>query len=65
MTSSPTFDRELAAVAAVEQLARADGDDLAALRLFLGRVRQHDAAGGHFFGFERFDDDAIIERTQV
>ena len=29
------FDRELAAVAAIEQLAGADGDDLAALRLLL------------------------------
>ena len=40
----------LAALAAVQQLARADGDDLAALRLFLGRVRQDDPAGGLLLG---------------
>ena len=46
MTSSPICDRKLAAIAAIEQFAGANRDDFAALRLFFGRVGQHDAAGG-------------------
>jgi hypothetical protein len=46
------------------QLAGAGGDDLAALRLLLGRIWQHDAAGGHLFRFQRLDYHAIIQRTQ-
>src|SRR5262245_59903458 len=57
------FDRKLAAVARVEELARAGGDDFAALRLLLRCIGQDDAASVHFFGFEGLDDDAIIERT--
>ena len=57
--------RELAAVAAIEQLARAGRDHFAALRLFLGGVRQNDAARGDFFGFERIDHDAIVQRSQI
>ena len=34
------FDGEFAAAARIEQLAGARGDDLAALRLFLGRIWQ-------------------------
>ncbi len=56
-------NRDAAALAAFEQLAGADGNDFAALRFFLGGVGQHDAAGGAFFGFDGFDDDTIIQRT--
>src|SRR6516164_1587332 len=41
------FDRELAAIAAIEELAGPSGENLAALGLFLGRVGKHDAASGH------------------
>src|SRR5688572_13380279 len=57
------LDRQLAALAAVEQLAGADRQDLAALRLLFGRVGQDDAAGSSLFGFNGFDDHTIIERT--
>jgi hypothetical protein len=56
-------DGELAPLAAVEQLAGADGKDLAALRLFLGRIGQDDATGGALLGFDGFYDDTIIEGT--
>ena len=45
----------------IEQLAGADRDDAAALRLLLGAVGQQDAAGGFLFRFERLDDNAIIQ----
>ena len=48
-------------VAAVEQLAGADRDDAATLRLLLGGVRQQDAAGGLFLGLQRLDHDAIVQ----
>src|SRR5262249_23469605 len=58
-------DGELAALAAIEQLAGADGEDLTALRLFLGRVGQADTAGSALFGFDGFDNDAVIEGTNL
>ena len=42
-------------LAAVAELARADGQDPAALRLLLGRVGQQDAAGRLLFRFQRLD----------
>src|SRR5712691_8941654 len=36
--------------------ARTYGEDLAALRLLLGRIRKHDAAEGLLLFFEDFDD---------
>src|SRR5262245_16866826 len=54
-------DGELAALAVFQQLAGANGDDLAALGLFLGGVGQHDAASGALFGFDGLDNDAVIE----
>src|SRR5262249_10299011 len=47
----------------VEQLARSDSDDGAALWFLLGAVRQQDAAGGFLFRFERLDNDTIIQRA--
>lgn len=49
----------------IEQFAWPDGDDFAPLWLFLGAVWQKDTTGGGFFGFERLDNDTIIERTDV
>ena len=48
---------ERATRAVVEELAGADGDDLAAVGLFLGRVGQKDAAGGLVGRFDALDDD--------
>ena len=39
--------------------------DGAALRLFLGGVGQHDAAGRRLLGLHRLDHHAIIQRTQL
>jgi hypothetical protein len=35
------------------------------LGLFLGGVRQHDAAGRHFFGFQGLNHNAIVQGTQL
>src|SRR6267143_3642591 len=43
---------------------RADGDDLALRGLFLGTVRNDDAACGFVFGIDAFDHDAVVERTE-
>jgi hypothetical protein len=58
------FHGELATVAGIEELARTGGDYFAALRLLLGCIWQHNAAGGHLFGFEWLDYDSIIKGTQ-
>src|SRR5262249_38779333 len=52
---------ELAALVAA---ARADGDDLALLRLLLGGVRNDDAACGLLLGIDALDDDAVVKRTE-
>ena len=65
ITSSPTAYGKLAAVAAIEQLASADGNHFAALWLLLSGVGQHDATGGYFFGFGRFNNNAIVQRTEI
>ena len=45
--------------------ARADGEDAAALRLLLRRIRKHDAAEGLLLLFEDLDDQAVTKRLQV
>src|SRR5262249_35301820 len=51
--------------AVLEDLAGADREDLALLRLVLGRVRQQDAAGGLLVGLEALDHDTVVERFDV
>src|SRR3954470_7684713 len=53
------------ALAVLEDLAGAGGDDLAFLRLLLGGVRQDDAALGHLFAGAGLDDDAVTERAKL
>src|SRR5271154_7187407 len=43
---------------------RADADDFALGRLFLGGVGDDDAAGGLFLGIDALDDDAIVKRAK-
>src|SRR5262249_55171047 len=45
--------------------ARANGDDLAFHRLFLGRVRNDDAALGLLFLRDALDHDAVVKRTEL
>src|SRR5947209_3786942 len=45
--------------------ARADGGDFALRGLFLGTVRNDDAASCLLFGIDAFDYDAIVERTEL
>ena len=45
--------------------ARADGDDFAFHRLFLGRIRNDDAALGLLFLRDALDHDAIVKRTEL
>src|SRR5687767_11130110 len=52
------------AFAVVETAAVADGEDLAALGLFLGGVGEDDAALGLGFGLDTLDEDLVAERTQ-
>src|SRR5947208_11529871 len=44
--------------------ARTNGDDLALAGLFLGTVRNEDAASGLLFGVDALDHDAIVKRTE-
>ena len=44
--------------------ARADGDDLAFLRLLLGGVGNDDAAGGLLFGLDAANDHAVVQGTE-
>ena len=45
--------------------ARADGNDLALLRLFLRGVRDDDAASRLFFGFDTANKHAVVQRTKL
>ena len=45
--------------------ARADGDDLALLRLLLGGVRNDDAALRLLLRLDAADDDAVVQRTKL
>src|SRR5216117_967799 len=56
-------ERHLLAV--VVDLAVADGDDLALLGLFLGRVRDDDPALLDLFLLETLDQDSIVQRTNL
>jgi len=49
----------------LEQPAGTDGDHGASLRLFLGRVGQHDATRGGFLGTKRLDNNSIVQRIQL
>src|SRR5712675_1835026 len=44
--------------------ARADREDFTLRGLFLGTVRNDDAACGFVFGIDAFDHDAVVERTK-
>ena len=46
-------------------LAVADGDDLALLRLFLGGVGDDDPADFLFAFFDALDNDAVVQRSDV
>src|SRR5690242_9553431 len=59
------LDAEGGAFAGVEALAVPDGEDLAALGLFLGAVGQDDPALGFRFGFHALDEDLVSERTKL
>src|SRR5438105_1101811 len=56
------LDLEWGTLTVVEQFAIAQAQDLALLRLFLGRVRQDNTAGCFFFGLESLDHDLVVER---
>src|SRR6185436_18860556 len=43
---------------------RADGGDFALRRLFLGTVRNDDAASGLLFGVDTLDHNAVVKRTE-
>src|SRR3981189_890798 len=43
---------------------RADGGDFALGGLFLGTVRNDDAASGLLFGVDALDHDAVVKRTE-
>src|SRR4051812_44007303 len=45
--------------------ARADGEDAAALRLLLRRIRKHDAAARRLLFLEDLDDQTVTKRLQV
>src|SRR5580692_3285075 len=45
--------------------ARTDGGDFALRGLFLGAVRNDDAASGLVFGVDALDHDAVVERTEL
>src|SRR5215831_6473930 len=51
--------------AVVADLAGADGDDLALLRLLLGRVRDDDPAPADLLFLQTFDHDPIVQRTNL
>jgi len=52
-------------LAVVADLPRADGDDLALLRLLLGRVRDDDPASLDLLLFQTLDHDSIVQRTHL
>src|SRR5271169_6492109 len=45
--------------------ARTDGDNFALLRLLLYRVGNDDAALGFFLGVDAFDDNTVVQRTEL
>ncbi|MGY3464586.1 hypothetical protein ACVW0I_001457 [Bradyrhizobium sp. LM6.11] len=63
-TRSPTRDVNRDQLAALVAAAGADGDDFTLRRLFLGSVRNDDAASGLFFCVNALDHDAVVKRTE-
>ena len=63
--SSPLVQVHGDVLSVVVPAARADGEDAAALRLFLRRIRKHDAAERLLLFFEDFDDQPVTKRLQV
>ena len=63
--SSPSVQVHRDELSVVVPAARADGEDAAALRLLLRRVRKHDAAERRLLFFEDFDDQAVTKWLQV
>src|SRR5580658_2069350 len=55
-------NNELAVLVAA---ARSDGDDFAFLRFFFHGIRNDDAAFGPLVGFNPFDDDAVMQGTEL
>src|SRR3979490_2601096 len=51
-------------LAGLIKAARTDGGDFALRGLFLGTVRNDDAACSFVFGIDAFDHDAVVERTE-
>src|SRR5260221_464975 len=51
-------------LAAFVAAARADREDFTLRGLFLGSVRNDDAACGFIFGIDAFDHDAVVERPE-
>ena len=60
---SPSLTSSGDALAVLVGLAGADGDHLALLRLFLGRVGDDDAADFLFFFLDALHEDAVVERS--
>src|ERR687897_3958696 len=58
-------DVERDTVAVVVDTTGTDRNDLALLGLLLGRVRDDQAGGGGLLGFERLDDDEVLEGLDV
>ena len=54
-----------ALLALVVEAALADGDDLSTLRLLLGGVGEHDAAGGRRVLLDRPHDEPIAQRLEL
>src|SRR3954471_8021154 len=59
------LDLERVDFASLVTSAGAGGDDLALLRLFLGGIRNDDAAGGLLFGLDAADEHPVMKRTKV
>src|SRR6266446_6402266 len=51
-------------LAVLADRAFADGEDLALLRLFLGAVRDDEAAAANLLCLDPLDQDAVVERVQ-
>src|SRR3979490_420824 len=51
-------------LAGLIKAARTDGGDFALRGLFLGTVRNDDAALGLLFGVDTLDDDAVMQRAE-
>ena len=63
-TRSPTLTSSGVDLAGLVAGTRADGDDLALLRLFLGGIGNNDPACCLGFFLDAFHDDAVVQRTE-